>query len=446
MSPQTKEAYSNAGAMHVLAVSGLHIGILLIIISYIVNRIFGTYQHAIIKVSITILFIWAFAFVTGLSISVLRATIMFSFIAVGNLYKQKISLFNTIALSAFVILLINPLFLFDVGFQLSYIALIGIIAWHPKIYNILFIKNKYIDNLWRITAVSIAAQIATLPISIYYFHQIPTYALLSNLFVIYLATILLVVGIFSILISFISPLLFLVYGLLYPIISVLNFLIDFIAHLPYATLSNFQISLFEVFLMYSIIVSSYLYISSKMTKQLNITLALFIVLLLSDHVENYNLKHLTNVFVYDINNHLALNTITPKKNILIFEDTNEIFIDKTIKNVKNNWSYLDANLPSIATIEKSKNYILKVKNQKIAIINTTVNKTLKPVIVDFVLLNFEASNLAAISLRFPSSQYVMNTNVKKENRTKIRINNHKLHLNMHDIKEDGYFKMELHKH
>ena len=442
LSLEAKASYSNAGAMHVLAVSGLHVGIILYILTAVFNLIFGKDKFTFTKTSLTILLIWGFAFVTGLSISVLRSAIMFSFIAIGTVIKHKISIYNTIALSAFVILLINPLFLFDVGFQLSYVAVIGIITIQPKIYNLIYVKNKYINHAWNITAVSIAAQISTLPISIYYFHQFPVYALLSNLFVIYLATALLVLGIIAILISFIPQLLFIVYWILHPVIYLLNLIVEIVAELPIATINSLYISSFEVLILYSLITTSYIYINSKKTKHLNISLGLIALLLLSDHIENYNLKHKTDLYIYNVKNQLALNTISANVNALIMNSNKNTNTKKIVRLFKNNWAYLDTPQPRIDTIEQDKNYILTIKNKKIAIINTKINPRLLPKQVDIVLMNFKAKNISEISTTYPSNLYLINNNIWKKERTKLLVDSKNLKINTVDLSQHGSWKLD----
>ena len=443
LSLEAKDSYGKAGAMHVLAVSGLHVGIILVILTFVFNFIFGKSKNTIIKTILTVLFIWAFAFVTGLSISVMRSAVMFSFIAVGGVLKHKISIYNTIALSAFVILLINPLFVFDVGFQLSYLAVIGIIILHPKIDNLVYIKNNYLNHAWSITVVSIAAQIATLPISIYYFHQIPVYALLSNLFVIYLATLLLILGIVSILISFIPPLLFLVYWLLHPVIYALNFIVTTVANLPYTTLNHLHISLFEVFLLYSIIIMLYLYFNTKTIRNLNISLTFMAVLLFSDHIENYQLKHKSAIYIYNIKNQLVLNTLSAKTNNLQLSANDSLTIKKLIGQLKNNWSALDVPKTNINYLQKKRNYILQIENTKIAVINVPINPDLPPENVDLVLIGFSANKISNISKKFPSKLFLINNNIWEKERSKLLIEGNKLGLTIYDVKKMGSFKIEL---
>lgn len=176
------DSFSNTGAMHVLAVSGLHVGIILIIFQYIL----GLFSRWISKKQVilfSVLLIWAFGLLSGASPSVIRAVVMFSILTLGQLLNRKTNGINNLILSAIVLLMYDPYYLFDIGFQLSYVALIGILLFHTPIYKLLFLKQKWLDWLWKGSAVGIAATIATTPFMLYWFHQFPNYFLLSNIIV-----------------------------------------------------------------------------------------------------------------------------------------------------------------------------------------------------------------------------------------------------------------------
>lgn len=182
----SKELYSDyaaAGAVHILAVSGLHVGILFFIFSFILKPLkrlpFGTLIQGIVLV----LCLWGFAFITGLSPSVTRAVTMFSFFAFAKSINRDTNSINTLFLSFFVLLLVNPLWLFHVGFQLSYLAVLSILLIQPKLRKY-YRPRFYLDKLfWDILSVSFAAQLGVLPLSIYYFHQFPGLFFITNIVV-----------------------------------------------------------------------------------------------------------------------------------------------------------------------------------------------------------------------------------------------------------------------
>jgi competence protein ComEC len=191
---ELKNAYASAGAMHVLAVSGAHVIIVFQIIVLLLGRLKKLrHGHWLFAVS-ALLILWFYAFVTGLSASVLRAVIMFSFVVVGEAARREGNLFNTLGLSAFLLLCYDPYLLQDVGFQLSYLAVAGIVYLHPRLYRWFDFKHRLPDKLWEMTCVSLAAQIAVFPLTLFYFHQFPTYFLLANLLVIPVSTVVLYGG------------------------------------------------------------------------------------------------------------------------------------------------------------------------------------------------------------------------------------------------------------
>lgn len=250
LDPQQKESYSTAGAMHVLAVSGLHVGVILLILQYILSplRRWGMFYIALLLIGI-----WSFALLTGFSSSVIRAATMFSLVGIGNVLYRKHNIYHTILTSAFLLLLFDPSLLFDVGFQLSYIAVIGIVYLQPKIYTWLYVKNKYLDKVWQITAVSIAAQIATFPLSAYYFHVFPTYFFITNLFVIPMAVIILYIGIALLFTFWVETLAYWLVQLLQGVIWVMNEAVSWVEQLPFSRIDQIRFYFIDALLLYGLI-------------------------------------------------------------------------------------------------------------------------------------------------------------------------------------------------
>jgi competence protein ComEC len=330
-------AYSSSGAMHVLAVSGLHVGIIYMIINSLFF-FFDRIKHGtIIKTIIVLLMLWMYALITGLSPSVLRASTMFSFVAIGNTYKRKTNIYNTLAASAIFLLLINPYMITEVGFQLSYFAVIGIVAFQKGFYDLLEVKNKWLDKVWQLTCVSIAAQISTFPLGLLYFHQFPNYFLLSNLVVIPLATLIIHSGI---LMFALSPFPMLCkYSAICTeyLIKALNKSVFYFEQLPFAITEGISISVLETITIYLLILLISLYISQKHKPYLYGSLATFILLLLYNVYEHKTHKEQKAFVVYNIPGVAAFNYIDGKENILftdlkLLNDQNKMTF-----HLKNNW-------------------------------------------------------------------------------------------------------------
>ncbi len=252
---QIREAYAAAGAMHVLAVSGLHVGIIYLIISFLFSFTKklpgGNWLHGIL----CLLFIWLYALVTGLSPSVMRAATMFSFIIVAEAARRQTNIYNTLAASAFFLLCIDPFLIVSVGFQLSYLAVAGIVYLQPKIYRWLSFDHWLPDKIWQLTAVSIAAQLATFPLGLYYFHQFPVYFWLANLLVIPAAFLILSGGLVVLLSGSLWEAGGIISGfLLEKLIWVTNQGVLWIEKLPFSIISNWMIDEQQTILLYAMII------------------------------------------------------------------------------------------------------------------------------------------------------------------------------------------------
>lgn len=249
---ETKRSFSASGAMHVLAVSGLHVGIIIIIISFLLKPINKKKGGKIVSTVVQISFLWFLAMVTGLSPSILRAVTMFSIIIIGQAFYSRPSIYNSLALSAFVLLWYDPNFMFSVGFQLSYIAVLGIVYIYPKIYGRLTFYAWLPDKIWSVTCLSVAAQLATFPLTLYYFHQFPVYFLISNLVVIPAAFLIMSLGIALIALGYtvVAPL---IGGGLYYLIMGLNFVVSFIENLKLSLIDWLYLTPEQTLLIYLMI-------------------------------------------------------------------------------------------------------------------------------------------------------------------------------------------------
>ncbi len=194
ISEATYTNYKNAGAVHILAVSGLHVGILLLLLQFLLRPLEQFPKGKAIKLVVIVILLWGYAFVAGLSPSIVRAVTMFSFLAYAMYLNRPTNTFNILALSMFFILLVRPLFLFQVGFQMSYAAVFAIVWVYPKLQRFWYPKTWIIQKGWQLFSVSIAAQLGVLPISLFYFHQFPALFFVSNLIVVPFLGILLGLG------------------------------------------------------------------------------------------------------------------------------------------------------------------------------------------------------------------------------------------------------------
>ena len=276
--PELRQNYTTSGGMHILAVSGLHVGVIYLVLSFLFRFLNKKPKLRVIKAALIVLLLWTYALITGLPPSVIRSTLMFSLIAIGSGLERKSQIYNTISFSAFVMLLINPDYLFDVGFQLSYSAVVSIVYFQPKIKNWFAITNKPLRWAWELTAVSLAAQIGTAAFSVYYFHQFPNYFLITNFVAIPFATFI-IYGAVALFVS--SPIPYLSVAVAFVLKSLLvglNFSIEFIHDLPFS-LTITSISFWQLILVLLAIILLSVYLNNKQFKPL--FLALFLILIFS---------------------------------------------------------------------------------------------------------------------------------------------------------------------
>ncbi|WP_222981721.1 ComEC/Rec2 family competence protein [Flagellimonas meishanensis] len=206
ISENTYNNYKNAGAVHILAVSGLHVGILLLLLEFLLSPLDYIPKGRVLKLIIIVLLLWLYAFIAGLSPSIIRAVTMFTFFAYALYLNRPTNSFNIIALSMLSILLMKPLMLFQVGFQMSYAAVIAIVWIYPKLQKFWFPNNWLVRKTWQLLSVSIAAQLGVLPISLFYFHQFPALFFVSNLLIIPFLGLILGMGILVITLSSVGQL------------------------------------------------------------------------------------------------------------------------------------------------------------------------------------------------------------------------------------------------
>ena len=221
--------YKNAGAIHILAVSGLHIGIILLLLNFLFQPVEYFKNGKAVKLVLIIISLWIYAFIAGMSASVIRAVTMFTAIAIGWLSNRPSSIKYSLILSFFFLLLIHPFYLFDVGFQLSYVAVFSIVLIQPLLAKLWKPKIKSVYYFWQLVTVSFAAQIGILPLSLYYFHQFPGLFFVSSLVIIPFLGIIIGLGLLVITLSLFQILPSFLADIFAFILEKMNFFVDMIA-------------------------------------------------------------------------------------------------------------------------------------------------------------------------------------------------------------------------
>lgn len=253
LDPELRASYSSAGVSHILCVSGMHVGVIFMIINFLLKPLDFFRASRFCKTILVLLLIWLYAHITGLAPSVTRSAAMFTFVAVGQVLRRNTNVFHSLFASAFILLVINPLLLFEVGFQLSYLAVAGIVLFQPKLGAIYQCRTRIGKYFWELLTVSVAAQLGTSPISIYYFAQFPNYFMLSNLSVIALSFLVIVTGVALLPVSLIPFVSKCLSWLLTMEIRIMNSVIQFVERLPHAVTENIDYHIVQVILLYGVI-------------------------------------------------------------------------------------------------------------------------------------------------------------------------------------------------
>lgn len=259
----TRNSYSISGASHILAVSGLHVGIIFQLFIFLL----GGRKYSVYTIALSLISIWTYVFLIGLPASAVRAAIMLSAYSISLAFHRTGLPLNTLAAAYIFMLFISPLYLFELSFQLSFLAVASILLFFPPLYSLLTIRSRFIRWAWGLLCVSLAAQIGTLPVIVYYFGRISCYSLLTNYIAIPSATLILYLGAALILFSpltllspvspVVTPLISLTAKILTSITQFLNTAISLISMLPGASIENVRISLPLVIAIYALILFIY---------------------------------------------------------------------------------------------------------------------------------------------------------------------------------------------
>ena len=301
LEPETTQSFSKTGVIHVLAVSGMNVGIIYVVLDLLLRfmkrRRGGIILHTLLILSA----LWSYALITGLSASVLRAAAMFSSIVIGTNLSRHPNIYNTLGASAFILLCFNPLLVYDVGFQLSYAAVVSIVFFHPFLYGLYYFKYWIPNQIWILLTVSLAAQIGTIPFLLHYFHQFPTWFLLANLMVIPLVTAILYLSFLVFAVAPIAPYL----GVLMTQFLELAgkgmlFSVHFVERLPYSVLTGLYPSDITLFLILLLAVLISLFIIDKKPIAMKLALLSIIILLIISNLNKYQKLAKNEIVVFHL--------------------------------------------------------------------------------------------------------------------------------------------------
>lgn len=436
VSPEILKDYQYAGAVHVLSVSGLHVGFILLFINLILKPIGNNRKGSLLKLWIILLSLWSFALLTGLSASIVRSATMFSFLAIGNHLRRTVNIYHTLLVSMLLILLFKPSFLFDVGFQLSYLALFFIVWLQPIFSNLWLPKIKLLKYFWDIITVSFAAQIGAMPLSIYYFHQFPGLFFVTNLLILPLLGVIMAVGVIVVLIAIYTQVPFFLAKSIEFLINFLNAIIHWVASIDTFVIKNISFSKEMLLGSYLVIILIILWTKKPKYHLLVMTFISIIALQCIFILQKRETFGKQELIVFSSKK----NTIITKRNgncVMLYAN------DSIITNIDDNiiiQSYLNGNFCRLAAKRPLQNLIY-FGNKKILVIDSSCvyNKKIIPdvlIIIQSPKLNMER----LISIYKPKQVIADGSNFKSYVKA-WEATCRKEKIPFHNTNEKGFYKL-----
>lgn len=334
LADEVRKNYVAAGSMHILCVSGMHVGIIYLLASFLLGFLNRKKWQKTLKQALLLALIWFYALIAGLSPSILRSAMMISFVIIGEMIRRKGFIINSLAASAFILLCVNPNNLFEIGFLLSYSAVLGIVVLQRPIYNLLYIKNKLLDRAWEITAVALAAQVATIPFTLFYFHQFTTYFWLSNLFMTPISFIVVICGMVLLMVSWIPYLNTLVGYLVWGAVYVMNWVVAKIESLPLSIIKGLYVSEFEFAMLLLAFLLLLLMVTLRKRRLFIPLLSALLLMMVSVTVRLYGSEYQRGMTVYSLRNHTAVDFVRGGEHFLLADSalmSDESTVDYSLK-------------------------------------------------------------------------------------------------------------------
>lgn len=444
MDKDLNQAYANTGTIHVIAISGLHLGSIYLVLSALFDFLKKNSKRKklffYIKPIIIIIVLWLFTLLAGGAASILRSAIMFTCISMGDLFNRRTNIYNSLALSAFIIIMLNPFSLWDAGFQLSYAAVLSIVIFMQPIYKSWFLPNKWLAALWKVNAVTLAAQILTLPIILYHFHQFPNYFLVANLLAVPLSNIILGAVVLLLLLGWIPYVADVLAFVCTWLIKGLNAFIEFINRLPFATTNNIQHHISVTIILYALIATIALALMQKNKKLLSLSIGIIALLCVVYNVNKWKTNRQQKMVVYNISAKQAIDFATGE-NFMFVGDTS-----LTKEGMQKNFHILPTRI-YFQFNKENKNLLLPSKpflqhGAKSILLyddNYTFNNAIKQKI-DYVILSKNCNaNIDSLAANFNISQIIIDASNKSWKAKKWIAQCQALNIPHHYVAEQGAF-------
>lgn len=425
MTDDIQQGFRTTGTVHVLSVSGLHVGIIYLMISFLLGFIRRGAKYYWLKPVFIILLLWVYAFVTGLPSPVVRASIMLSVFCFSEIFGKKSFSIHAMFISAFFMLLYNPFFLFEIGFQLSFISVLSILLLQPKASALLKIENKYLRNVWQMFTLSFVAQLATFPICLYYFGTFPTYFFVGNMFIVPLVSVITYAFggiILAKLLSLILPDLsfyfyYLPVKILQMLVGMMTSIINFIEKLPFALIDNMKVSFLDLVLIFTIITGFLIFLYYKRPKALIVGMG--------------------TVFLF-IGIHIYKNMQSVPDNLIVYNRRQATEIRWNAGSAENILNTEDFDAGS---------KLIEIKGNKTLIVSSDIWKgKLSQTNFDIdnlILINDNSLSLYSLTQLFSVKNVVLDASLSVYTRARLVKECQKLNIPCHDVVVNGAFSLNF---
>ncbi|MDX5421766.1 MAG: ComEC family competence protein [Hymenobacteraceae bacterium] len=451
-----RQAYADTGTMHVLAVSGLHVGLIYSVLMLLLAYFNKTTRQRVLSAVLVLAVLWLYAFVTGLSPSVLRAVLMFSLVTIGLALRRRTVIYNTVAIAALVLLLTNPYNLLEVGFQLSFLAVLGIVYLQPRFYNLLQFDNRGLDFIWAYFTVALAAQLATFPLGLFYFHQFPVYFWLANVVVVPLATLVLYSGMAALTLSWVPWLSMLLFQLHFGFIWGMNEFNLLVQRMPQALINGIDITLGQTVLLYALLLLLILFLAMKRLRFL--AFAVLVVALLSGQevVEAMQQKEQKLLAVYNVRGATGMALVEGQEAVLLTDSALLRDENKYTFNVRPHLWQLGVQQPVFASLAeeqplKAAHTLLPDSNQLLVwqgqrwllLSNPPKLQPTDTIAIDYILLRNNVRLKPEELQGYTFRQVVLDASNSTWYRQRMHQQLDTLWVNYHDVAEGGAFVLQL---
>ena len=452
LSEDITETYSVTGASHVLALSGLHIGFLYALFWFLFSPLWRRFKPLKpVLLGVIICCLWGFAFLTGLAPSVVRSVIMFSLLALSCLQSEKALSANTLAATAFLMLLYNPCWLFDVGFQLSFTAVAAILIFHPLFYAWCPTSNRLVRKVWGLMSLSVAAQIGTAPLVIFYFSRFSTHFLFTNLWVIPLASLIMYAGVLLLLLAPFPALQPPVAFLTEKLLQLQNEGLRHIEQWPYASIDHCWLDGWEVALFYLAILLLYRGLRMRTAGSLRVALGAFLLLAAYDFGSSLYHKPRPGFAFYQVRGCPAVHCLTDGTHSWLVCADSLPDVSWLTRSLAPHWNRLHLDTPQIITDSyqapdiQMQNHIVNYRGKRICLLNDDrwrYHTSPHPLPIDYAYISKGYKDgVSELSGLFTIRQVIIDSSLTPYYRKQVIEDCQELHIPYRLLEEEGCIRI-----